>query len=609
MTYSVSRKGEDDVRNEKDFKPNLLFFTGVTKNGKLMVPFETADNLGTFVVRVYAASKDGRFGSKEKEFIVRRRVSLTPSIPRFVRVGDKFEAGAVVSVTESGRRKVEVIATVEGPVKLRGEDILEVDVGSDGQEEVRFRFRAKETGLANLTFTAWDKDGNRDAVQVSISIEEVQEMVTLGTSFALDASETSSGTAKEAVDLPDAVPETGSIGITVGLGNQPAILDYAESLYQSEPESPCSVSYDFFLGEAVIPAILDPYSPWDREDEAELLKTVIANFEKAVEALKEGKQTFTRVPGGLQYSIPCLDEKETVQVTRSIDTNARGVWMMEELEMQFKENEIETVRQGYATLQASVEIWRSELETACLRKAEKSREKQGIPLLIDSVVKCRSGLGAERIPPFDTEQQIVKDLSMERLGDAFDDMDLESQALYVLILLKFNPDHPDIDKAIYQWNDLFKVTARTAYITQDQKTGFPASPMAQAFILMALTRAGEDSVFIPKLAAYIASPSDETHGFIRGINSYDIAVSMLSLLVYDIAQGNPDAEAYIKVKSGHVPLLEVFPKHRFRDKCIFRRHWIKIIQDLLSTVPLGRISTTPTSFGSKRKDLAKLHSL
>ena len=49
--------------------------------------------------RAFAASgSTARYGSGEGKVAVRRRLSLTPSVPRFVRVGDTFEAGAVVTV-------------------------------------------------------------------------------------------------------------------------------------------------------------------------------------------------------------------------------------------------------------------------------------------------------------------------------------------------------------------------------------------------------------------------------------------------------------------------------------------------------------------------------
>jgi uncharacterized protein YfaS (alpha-2-macroglobulin family) len=39
------------------------------------------------------------YGAAESQVIVRRSLSLTAALPRFARVGDKFEAGVVVTAT------------------------------------------------------------------------------------------------------------------------------------------------------------------------------------------------------------------------------------------------------------------------------------------------------------------------------------------------------------------------------------------------------------------------------------------------------------------------------------------------------------------------------
>jgi hypothetical protein len=80
------------------------------------VTFTAPPNLGTFVVRAYATvGASGRYGSGEGRLVVRRTLSLTPSVPRFVRVGDTFEAGAVVTV-ESAPATVNVSVTVSAVV-------------------------------------------------------------------------------------------------------------------------------------------------------------------------------------------------------------------------------------------------------------------------------------------------------------------------------------------------------------------------------------------------------------------------------------------------------------------------------------------------------------
>lgn len=102
----------------------------------------------------------GKFGSTQTEVIVRRMVSLTPSAPRFARVGDIFEAGAVVTV--AGSSKTSPTVTVKLELEGSSADSLEVvedskrsiKMGSDGVEEVRFRLKAIKMGEASFKISA-----------------------------------------------------------------------------------------------------------------------------------------------------------------------------------------------------------------------------------------------------------------------------------------------------------------------------------------------------------------------------------------------------------------------------------------------------------------------
>lgn len=107
----------------------------------------------------------GKFGSAEMEVIVRRRVSLTPSAPRFARVGDVFEAGAVVTVSDTS----ETNASVNVKLELQGSsaETLEVmkdseqsvTMGADGTEEVRFQLKAIRVGEASFKISAGESFG------------------------------------------------------------------------------------------------------------------------------------------------------------------------------------------------------------------------------------------------------------------------------------------------------------------------------------------------------------------------------------------------------------------------------------------------------------------
>ena len=72
----------------------------------------------TYRAFVVAAGPSGaaRYGSAEASLVVRRALSLTAAVPRFVRVTDTFEAGVVVTVG-SAPATVTVIAQVGGAAR------------------------------------------------------------------------------------------------------------------------------------------------------------------------------------------------------------------------------------------------------------------------------------------------------------------------------------------------------------------------------------------------------------------------------------------------------------------------------------------------------------
>jgi alpha-2-macroglobulin len=97
-------EGETDVpiTVRKNFKtvpyynPSLV----VDKSGKLSVQIPLPDNLTRFAIRAVAVSGIKRFGVAKSKVAVRLPVIVQPSLPRFIRVGDRFSAGGVARIVE-----------------------------------------------------------------------------------------------------------------------------------------------------------------------------------------------------------------------------------------------------------------------------------------------------------------------------------------------------------------------------------------------------------------------------------------------------------------------------------------------------------------------------
>src|SRR5262249_53320068 len=64
--------------------------------GKAQVKFQLPDNLTAFRVMAVAVTPRDRFGSGQASIKVNKPLLALPAMPRFARVGDRFEAGVVV---------------------------------------------------------------------------------------------------------------------------------------------------------------------------------------------------------------------------------------------------------------------------------------------------------------------------------------------------------------------------------------------------------------------------------------------------------------------------------------------------------------------------------
>lgn len=285
------------LRLQQAFKVTPLFKTVKTgADGSVSVDFAAPDNLGRFVVRAYvaapktqakaaAAASSGSnsavaYGAGESALAVRRTVSLVPSLPRQVRVGDSFSAGVLVEAPGTvSNVTVVVSAAVQQPasgsssssVLSLGQDSSRIVTLSPGQpqQEVRFAFEADSIGVQNITFTATANTGglrgptnrglrhllaaeassaagavralrqflaNRragntqaapagnvaDQVQLQVPVNGKQGSVVIATSFAVRGS--SSGNSwQEGMELPRAELGSGSISLIAGVGSLPAI--------------------------------------------------------------------------------------------------------------------------------------------------------------------------------------------------------------------------------------------------------------------------------------------------------------------------------------------------------------------------------------------------
>ncbi|GMH39924.1 hypothetical protein BSKO_07828 [Bryopsis sp. KO-2023] len=544
------------VRIQKDFVSTPTFETTVTKAGKATISFSAPDNLGTFAVRAYVVTDDGKFGSEEEELIVRRTVSLTPSAPRFARIGDVFEGGAVVTITGIKKASVAVTVTANSNLDIVGSKSVKVSVGSDGQEEVRFNFKATKIGEAEFTISADAGSGSKDSLKISFPVEGLQEQVTLGSSFSVPAS------AKfvEVLDLPRALAGSGSVKINAGVGQLPAVLSMIQDIFEENLEKECPIDADFALAAVAIPVIAEAYGVLDFDDNLigketlELVDSLEPAYIKGFLALGVGNMT--DIKRGLQYSLPCPEDRnDEREKPLSLRQNAKGAWIYKELLVDAKDSELEAVANGTAGISSLNALWSSSTAGSLVQEATELRKKSKSQISANTVAMARAALGADWAPPTGSSKDVVADLSMERLSKDFDEMSVEGQAFYILTRLANDEgSHPDVKKATDTWTSNTRAGGRTAYIAQSEGSAAAASNVANALALLAMVKAGVSNGFLPKLSNYVARPPVSQFGF-RAHTNFDKITAMTAIRAYDQSTGSAVPNIRLIIKSGKEELM------------------------------------------------------
>ncbi|GMH38987.1 hypothetical protein BSKO_06885 [Bryopsis sp. KO-2023] len=549
------------VRVLEDFVSTALFETVIAKDGIATVNFTAPDNLGTFNIRAYVATATKRYGSTERELIVRRLISLAPSAPRFARVGDEFEAGAVVTISGANPSKTNVsvaIDLLEGTaLEIVGESQRIVELREDGTEEARFRFKAKQMGEAKFKITADIGQGASDALVINFPVEGLQEAVSITTSFAIHGN--SSSQWQEGLQLPRAVPGSGAIAIQAGVGRLPVVLSMTQQIYEVNPSHECPIDAGFALAVVAIPFVTETYKVLDLDPSSldqntlKITNSIQSSFTSGLESLQE----MTRDEIGLDYFLNCKKYPRTFPTRPSLTMNARGVFLLRLLKDDLDTLDREVVQNGIPALKSLNGDWSAALEAALLDEAKSSRKKKRA-IYIGSLALARAALGGDWVSPSKTKKQIVEDLSMDRLSDEFNSMNVESQTYYILTRISMGggEKHPDIQKAIKSWTSNFRVTGRTAYIAQSKGSTTPASNIANSLGLLVMLKAKVENPLLEKLANYVGSPPVSQYGF-RVFSDFDKAVAMVSLRDYDVDRNSVQPDLKLEVRSGEANLLDV----------------------------------------------------
>ncbi len=194
-----------DFRQVAYFEPKVV----TDAQGKARVRFKLPGSLTSYRVMAVAAGRDDRYGYGDARITASKPLMVRPALPRFVRAGDTFEAAAVIAAkAKSAPGKVTVKAEISGAT-LEGSPLREIELGKDGQREVRFKVRAERVGTLKVAFSAVSSVG-RDSVALE---RQVKLPVTLETVAVYG--ETRESVAEKVADLGKLRGDVGGIEVSL----------------------------------------------------------------------------------------------------------------------------------------------------------------------------------------------------------------------------------------------------------------------------------------------------------------------------------------------------------------------------------------------------------
>ena len=215
-----------------DFKATAYYVSSVetSPSGKAKVRFTLPDNLTAFRIMAIAHTKDSAFGSGEQKITLNQPLMVKPSLPRFLRVDDRFYAGAVVINTSGTSGTVKVQSKVEG-VRLEEEGTKSIFLENGKSREVLFLCSCEKPGSAVFQYSV-ELNEFKDGVHVEIPVFQTRasESIALYES-TLDSTE-------QRVEKPSAiVPGSGIMEISA---SSTALSSLSGSLaYLVEYPYPC----------------------------------------------------------------------------------------------------------------------------------------------------------------------------------------------------------------------------------------------------------------------------------------------------------------------------------------------------------------------------------
>jgi uncharacterized protein YfaS (alpha-2-macroglobulin family) len=209
----------------KDFRVLAFWLGSVVTNarGEATVDVKLPESLTTYRIMAVAGDRESRFGSGDAEIRVNKPLTLKPTYPRFLAVGDRAHFGAVVTsqLPAAGEAVVTIKSLDPGILAFSGPLEQSVAIPAAGSVEARFDASARIVGRARVQMTV-RMSGETDAFEDVIPVEVLASPETVA---AYGQAAAGTATASETLAIPGGVvPGFGGLHVElsstalVGLG-------------------------------------------------------------------------------------------------------------------------------------------------------------------------------------------------------------------------------------------------------------------------------------------------------------------------------------------------------------------------------------------------------
>lgn len=233
-------KNVENVTVRKAFAATLYWNPRITTDdsGVAVVRIPLKDNLTTFRLMASALTAETEFGTAQTDIIVTQPLTLTAALPRFTRIGDRFEAGVIVTNDAGKPASIQLTRSATG-VQALGDSIQTLTLNSGESKEVRFKFIADREGKAKFKFIARSEMDNgstqSDAGSGSIYTDGIETELPVQlplTKETLALFATTTDSAAESVRIPKAIyPKLGELSVQASSSSLVGLREAAQYLF------------------------------------------------------------------------------------------------------------------------------------------------------------------------------------------------------------------------------------------------------------------------------------------------------------------------------------------------------------------------------------------